>query len=302
MDRLGALFNKIDSQKPLSKPKQKWPFLSRNKLSTGRFRVRFLSHDEKCPHGYHIWTVHEIQKELVENRWGLSMEEKEKAYYHYLCTESYKGTSESGKLISPCPICDVVEDVSQTYAEDRDEIDADVLNAIDEMSGNACRKFVYPVLVYASMTEVTNDDGKKKSLYVPDDRNVMGAVLILNAKNYENNPDLSLIRLIHQHAINADSEAHLSLRKGKWFTYEKKSNGQTLSPAESGGLSEKELEHYSNMPSIITFSMTKEGGTFAKHYALGYTAGMSYLRQCWAVKELVRSHGYDLDAVERGLV
>lgn len=293
------LFKKIDEQKPLGKKVSRWPWANRNKFTAGRYRIRFLANDEKCPQGFHIYTVHEVQKEATGSRWSMTMKEREESYFRILCTESYKGYTDSGKLAAPCPVCDVVHDISNEYSDD-DMIDRDLLNCVDEMSSNECRKFLYPILVGASEADQTNDKGESKKVYVPDDRAMMGAVLALNAKNYEGNADLSLIKLIHAHVL--EEEENLSSRKGRWFTWEKKQNGQSLTPAERGELNSKELEIASKMPNVIGFGASQEQGPFSKNYKVGYDRGLSMLKQCWAIKALIQFHDYDLDSLKRGQV
>lgn len=309
MQNLSRLFQKIDEQKPLVQPSRKWPWTGRKKFSMGKYRIRFVSNDEKCPDGFRIYTVHELQKEVVDNKWDLSLDEKEKAYYHIMCTESYKGykevKDEDGNVISklavPCPTCDFHQDAIETYVDD--DLDEDILKALDEMSSNSCRSFLYPALVYATETEVTDDDGKKKKLYVPDNRNCVGVILKLYAKNYEGNADLTLIKLLHEQVFNEQAEDTLSARRGRWFNWEKKSNGQTLSP--DGGrepLTDKEAEIVAKMPNIATFGMGVGDSKFVKNYKVGYEKGMQMARQSWFGKLLEKHHDYRFDDIQRGLV
>ena len=303
MDNISNLFKRIDEQKPMVKPTKKWPWVGRRKFQPGRYRIRFLSHDEKCPNGFRIYTVHEVQKEACD-RWSMTMDEQEKAYYKIMCTESYKGYQESedgeSKLSVPCPVCDVAHDIVETYAGE--DIDEDLLKAVDEMSSNACRRFLYPVLIYASETEVTNDEGKKVKVWVPDNKNCVGIVLNLMAKNYEGNADLSMIKLFHEHVFNSDAETHLSTRRGRWFVWEKKSNGQSITPEDKGPLEDKEQENIAKLPNIEQFGMGGGESKFAKNYKVGYEKGKQYLSQSWFVKALVQHHDYQLDLVQRGLV
>lgn len=300
MMNIADLIKKIDQQKPIAKAGwNKWPFAGRTKFQAGRYRLRFCLNDEKCPNGFHIYTVHEIQKEACD-RWSMTQEERDKAYFKILCSESYKGYRDDGKLAVPCPVCDVVHDISESY-EDDGLIDRDLLKCVDEMSSNRCRKFLYPILIGASETDVTDDKGKSKKVYVPNDREYIGVILSLNAKNYEGNADLSLVKLIHAHVMN--DENNLSSRRGRWFHWEKKSNGQTLSPAHGlGELPAKELETLSKMPNIVEFGASKESGPFAKNYKVGYDRGLSMLKQCWAIKALIQYHEYNMDSIERGQV
>ena len=303
MNGLGKLFKQIDEQKPLVTPSKKWPWANRKKFSNGRYRVRFIAHDEKCPDGFRIYTIHEVQKEACD-RWSLSMDEQDKAYHKIMCTESYKGYTEdehgNNKLAAPCCVCDVGADIIESYAGE--DLDEDILKAVDEMSSNSCRRFLYPMLVYATETEVTDDKGKKSKVYVPDDRNCTGVILNLLAKNYEGNADLTLIKLLHEHVFNDQAEMTLSPRKGRWFTWEKKSNGQSLSPGDKEPLTDKEGEVLAKLSNIAQFGMGTGEGKFVKNYKVGYEKSLSMLQQSWFLKALTKYHGYDLDTVERGKV
>jgi hypothetical protein len=308
MNNLAGILNTIEGQKPLVETKG-LPWVYRKSLSNGTYLMRGLSNEEKCPDGFRIYTVHEMQRKPVDNKWDLDSESRNAAYDKILCTESYKGWHEvdgKNKLVAPCPVCDGYEDFRQGF--DLDEVDEDIVKAFDEMSSASCRKFLYPVLLYAAETDTTDDKGKKKKIWVPNDKQCILVLLNLSSKPYEGNADLTLIKLLSQH-IYGDA-TNLSQRSGRWFRYEKKSNGQSISPdGPACALTEKEMACVKNFPNVNSYGMGDSSSPFAKNYKVGYAKGMAKLSETWFIKHLCKTfpksdpeNGYDFDAIPQGLV
>ena len=318
MNNLAGILNTIESQKPLVETKG-LPWVYRKSLTNGTYLLRGLSNEEKCPDGFRIYTVHEMQRKPVDNKWDLDSESRNAAYDKVLCTESYKGWApatvadpETGKqrtinkLVAPCPVCDGYEDFRQGF--DLEEVDEDIVKAFDEMSSASCRKFLYPMLMYAAETDTTDDKGKKKKVWVPNDKQPVLVLMNLSSKPYEGNADLALIKHLSANIYN--DPANLSQRSGRWFRYEKKANGQSISPdGPACALTEKELACIKNFPNVNSYGMGDSSSPFAKNYKVGYAKGMAKLAETWFIKHLVKTfpksdpeNGYDFDAIPQGLV
>lgn len=308
MNNLAGILNTIEGQKPLVESKG-LPWVYRKSLTNGTYRMRGVGNEEKCPDGFRIYTVHEVQRKPVDNKWEMEKDERNAAYDKILCTESYKGWHEvdgRNKLVAPCPVCDCYHDFRESF--DVDEVEEDIVKAFDEMSSASCRKFIYPVILYASETEVTDDKGKKKKMWVPNDRTPTLVLLNLSSKPYEGNADLTLIKLLSAHIYN--DETNFSVRHGKWFRYEKKSNSQSLSPdGGSCALTEKEAATIKNYPNVQSYGMGDSSSPFAKNYKIGYAKGMAKLKESWFIKHLAKvfpahdpDNGWDFDAIPQGLV
>lgn len=302
---LANLFEVIDQQKQISKGRgSSYEWLYRSQLQPGDYRVRFVSNEMYCPSGVHVYTIHEIPRILVQDKWKLKKEERDEAFYRVLCTESYKGRhAETGKLLQPCPVCDFVNDFRNTMEEEEklDTIDEDIARAIDNMSANECRKMLYPMLIYAAQTEVVVNNTTKK-VWIPSDRECALVLLSLSVQNYESNADLSLAKKIA--AVALEDPANASILGGRWFTFQKKTNSQNLVPAERGELTAKERDLLKKYPKVNEFGQSEEG-KFAKNYKCGYEKGLQYLKQSWVYPIISQQGGeyeYTVDGLQRGQV
>lgn len=306
MNNLAGILGEIDKQKPLVK-QEGTPWVRRKELAMGAFHFRGLANDEKCPDGFRIYTVHEIQKKPVENKFKLERDEKERAFAHILCTESYKGwcqvENDEGtlinKLAAPCPVCDTYADILDTY--DTDELDPDVVRALDDMSSASCRRFLYPIILYASMTETHDDKGNKKKLWTPNERTPTLVILSLLSKAYEGNADLTLIK--HLSAQVYGDITNLSSRQGQTFIYEKTTNNQKVYPVGGrSALGEKEMATLKTFPNIASYGMGDSASPFAKNFKVGYAKGKAMLEESWFIKDLTKRNDYDIEAVPEGMV
>lgn len=298
---MSALFGVIDKQKRVSKSKGGTEWIYRSKLQQGDYHIRFLGNDLYCPHGVHIHTVHELQKVVVQDKWAMTPEEREKSYYRVLCTESYAGRDDDGKLRQACPVCDFCADFvsSMTETDQLELLDPDLAKAIDEMSSNECRRLVYPVLIRASQTTLRNDKGKEVKVWIPDPRNTQLAILSLSAQNYESNADLTLAKKIASVALS--DPTNIGINSGRWFVYSKKSNSQDLTPAEKGELTAQERDLLKNFPKVNTYGQSDEG-RFAKNYKCGYAKGLQYVKQTWVYPIISQQHDYTVDGLVPGQV
>lgn len=297
----------VNSRKPMQakEDRAQWDWFERWKLNEGTYRIKFLSHSEKCPDGHRLYTAHKFEKDPGET--------DKKKLLKCFCTESTHGIregytkviDENGKakavpasaLNRPCYICDMLEDMrriddGQWY----EELPEDYRKILNEMSSAICRNFLFPAIIYVK--EVPTDKGSR---YAPGDT---PKAIILSLNISKDSADMTLYRLILK--LVKKHKAEFFSPTGIWCSYEKSRTSQDLTEEEPTRLTKEEEKLYKGYPNLMEWGKGVASGSYQKaSLNVGYEKMRAMVKSSWWSKAMAkdppRGVGYDFDDVEEGL-